>query len=102
MEELPLAEISCDIAELVSTATPKERKRRHSFIAAHVEEAGLNHSSSWSFGFSLRRGLPYTDVHLTHTAFRYFINVRGRFFGFLVIAALSIEAFFPINRVRLE
>lgn len=32
MEELPLvAEMSCDISEML-TATPNERKRRHSFI----------------------------------------------------------------------
>lgn len=33
MEELPMvAEMSCDISELLNNATHKERKRRHSFI----------------------------------------------------------------------
>lgn len=33
MEELPMvAEMSCDISELLNNATQKERKRRHSFI----------------------------------------------------------------------
>lgn len=53
MEELPLAEISCDISELMSTTTTMERKRRHSFIAAHVEEAGLQSRGSWSFASRL-------------------------------------------------
>ncbi|KAJ8920458.1 hypothetical protein NQ315_005326 [Exocentrus adspersus] len=54
MEELPLAEISCDINEIVSAASaPKERKRRHSFIAAHIDEAGLDSRGSWSFASRL-------------------------------------------------
>ncbi|XP_018580144.1 uncharacterized protein LOC108917844 isoform X2 [Anoplophora glabripennis] len=53
MEELPLTEISCDIDEIVPSATPKERKRRHSFIAAHVDEAGLESRGSWSFASRL-------------------------------------------------
>lgn len=53
MEELPLAEMSCDVNEMVSVATPKERKRRHSFIAAHMDEAGLDSRGTWSFASRL-------------------------------------------------
>ncbi|KAJ8981773.1 hypothetical protein NQ317_002367 [Molorchus minor] len=49
MEELPVAEVSYDISELMSLAAPKERKRRHSFIV----DDGLQGHGSWSFASRL-------------------------------------------------